>query len=95
MKFGLKGSEDTISIIRGLLCPNPSFRLGNLSAGIKGIMDHPFFEGTDWQVMCRKQQKAPYIPVIKGANDSSNFGAYDESTEIPLYSGSEEYFDTF
>jgi serine/threonine protein kinase len=95
LKFGLKGSEDTISIIRGLLCPNPSFRLGNLSAGIKGIMDHSFFTDVDWQIMCRRQVPAPYVPVIKNVSDSSNFSIYDENNEIPLYSGSEDYFDTF
>ena len=95
LKFGLKGSEDTISIIRGLLCPNPSFRLGNLSAGIKGIMDHSFFENIDWQCVCRKQWPAPYVPVIKGDMDSSNFSTYDEDNKVPHYAGSEEFFDSF
>lgn len=95
LKFGLKGSEDTISIIRGLLCPNPSFRLGNLSAGIKGIMDHSFFADVDWGVMCRRQVEAPYKPIIKGNNDASNFNIYEEEGKIPQYTGSEEHFDLF
>ena len=95
LKFGLKGSEDTISIIRGLLCPNPSFRLGNLSAGIRGIMDHAFFQEVDWKVLCSKKVPPPYKPIIKDALDSSNFNAYEEDNKIPHYAGSEDFFDSF
>jgi protein kinase A len=95
LRFGLKGSEGTVAVIRGLLCPNPSFRLGNLSAGIKGIIEHPFFSDTDWSALAKRQTPAPYVPHIDSLADSSNFGAYEEETSIPYYDGSQEYFDSF
>jgi hypothetical protein len=49
----------------------------------------------DWGVMCRRQVEAPYRPVIKSANDASNFNIYEEEGKIPQYSGSEEHFDLF
>ena len=95
LKFGTKSSEDTMSIIRGLLNPNPSFRLGNLNDGIRGIMDHAFFNDIDWKLMCTRKCKAPYKPAIKSDRDSSNFNSYDEDNKIPIYSGSEESFFSF
>ena len=95
LRFGLKGSEGTVAVVRGLLCPNPSFRLGNLSAGITGIIEHPFFNEIDWQELSKKQSIAPYVPTIGSQADSSNFGTYDEETYVPEYLGSQEYFDTF
>ena len=95
LRFGLKGSEGTVAVIRGLLCPNPSFRLGNLSAGIKGIIEHPFFSDTDWSALSKRQSPAPYVPHIDSLADSSNFGAYEEETSVPYYDGSQEYFDSF
>ena len=58
-------------------------------------MDHSFFNDLDWGVMCRRQAPAPYIPVIKGGMDSSNFNIYEEEGKIPVYNGSEEHFDLF
>ena len=95
LRFGLKGSEGTVAVVRGLLCPNPSFRLGNLSAGITGIIEHPFFNEIDWQQLSKKQSTAPYIPTIGSLADSSNFGTYEEDPYIPEYTGSQEYFETF
>ena len=84
-----------MAVIRGLLCPNPSFRLGNLSAGIKGIIDHPFFNDIDWQALSKRQSVAPYVPIIAGDGDSSNFGTYEEEASIPEYAGSQDYFESF
>jgi hypothetical protein len=41
-------------LIRKLLTPNPTFRLGNLSGGVRDIMDHPWFSnnGFNWQQVC-------------------------------------------
>ena len=84
-----------MSMIKGLLNPNPSFRLGNLNDGIRGIMDHAFFNEVDWKSMCLRQSKAPYKPSIKNDKDSSNFNSYDETSKIPIYTGSEESFHSF
>ena len=95
LRFGLKGSEGTVAVVRGLLCPNPSFRLGNLSAGIKGIIEHPFFSDIDWSALSKRQTPAPYVPVIGSLADSSNFGTYEEEIRVPIYEGSQELFESF
>ena len=84
-----------MSVVRGLLCPNPSFRLGNLSAGISGIIEHPFFCDIDWVALGKRQSVAPYIPVIGSQADSSNFGTYGEETGVPEYTGSQSFFELF
>ena len=35
-------------LIRKLLTPNPTFRLGNLSGGVRDIMDHPWFANNNF-----------------------------------------------
>jgi hypothetical protein len=41
-------------LIRKLLTPNPTFRLGNLSGGVRDIIEHPWFRnnGFNWQQVC-------------------------------------------
>ena len=60
-----------------------------------GIMDHPFFSDTDWKALYRKSSPAPYIPLIKDAADSSNFGSYGEDKPIHDYKGDQNFFVDF
>ena len=92
-----KGSPDPHfeTLVRGLLCSNPSFRLGNLSSGINGLIDSPFFADLDWKAVYNHTAHAPYVPPIKDASDSSNFGSYEEEKNIPIYTGTQEHFRGF
>ena len=58
-------------------------------------MDHPFFSDADWKALYRKSAPAPYIPVIKDASDSSNFGTYGDDKPIPDYKGDQNFFIDF
>ena len=60
-----------------------------------GIMDHPFFSDTDWKSLYRKSAHAPYIPIVKDAADSSNFGTYGEDKPIHDYKGDQNFFVDF
>lgn len=42
-------------LIRRLLSSNLSKRLGNLKGGVKDIMEHPWFEGVDWDMVRRRE----------------------------------------
>jgi protein kinase A len=95
LKFDRNPERPFMDIIIALLCSNPSYRLGNLSAGVKGIMDHPFFESIDWHALFYKSEPAPYVPVIKDSADASNFGAYEEEKSIPKYYGNQGLFANF
>lgn len=82
-------------VVKKLLSHNSVFRLGNLNGGINDILEAPFFADVDWGDMHKQSVPAPYVPNIKSADDTSNFDKYDETNDIPAYTGSQEYFKDF
>ena len=77
-------------IIGGLLEPDPSRRLG--AAAIKR---HDWFENLDWGALFDKSIPAPWKPIVRSAEDTSNFeseeyGA-DNAPRRP-YKGDPEWF---
>lgn len=42
-------------LIRRLLSSDLSKRLGNLCGGVRDIMEHPWFEGVDWDMVRRRE----------------------------------------
>jgi len=60
-------SEDTRSILNGLLEREPAKRL----ADPKSIKNHPYFNNIDWEKLLRKEVPVPFIPPVKGQNDLS------------------------
>lgn len=69
------------------LCTSPDRRLGK--NGSNEVKDHPFFKGIDFSLDLR-QQKAPYIPKITHALDTSNFDTIDPDQ---LHNSSSNSFD--
>ncbi|CAM9860220.1 unnamed protein product [Scytosiphon promiscuus] len=53
-------------LIRRLLTPNATYRLGNLSGGIQDIMLHPMFNevGFDWRELYHKRMIPPHKPKV-------------------------------
>ncbi|KAI8055798.1 kinase-like domain-containing protein [Syncephalis plumigaleata] len=68
-------------LIKRLLAADLSKRYGNLRGGVEDIKRHRWFADIDWEQMKRLDIKAPVIPVVKGAGDTSNFDQYPESNE--------------
>jgi len=66
-------SPNARSLLDGLFQKEPSKRLGSGSGGAEEIKAHPWFNGVDWNVIMKKEIKAPFIPVIKNDVDVSNF----------------------
>lgn len=66
-------SPDSVSLIQKLLQKNPEARLGAGEEDAAEIKRHKFFQGIDWDVLLAKRIKPPFVPVIKAANDVSNF----------------------
>lgn len=96
LTFPPKMDPQHVALIKKLLSMNPAFRLGNLSGGVDDIIHDPFFQnGVDMEGIKNRQVKAPYVPPIKNASDSSNFDDYEEDNSIPKYSGNQEHFSQF
>ena len=47
--------------------------------GIYDIISDPFFKGFDWKNLLFQNLIPPYVPLIKGIGDSSNFKKYDDN----------------
>ena len=59
-------------MIESLLCVDAFYRLGcNVSGGVIGVKEHPFFYGIDWENLLR--QKAEFVPSLEGEDDTSYF----------------------
>lgn len=57
---------DLRDLLKGLLARDKDQRLG--SKGINEIINHPWFNGLDWESIKTKETKTPYIPPLE------NFG---------------------
>ncbi|XP_033845028.1 serine/threonine-protein kinase N2 [Periophthalmus magnuspinnatus] len=66
-------SPDSVSLIQKLLQKNPEMRLGAGEEDAAEIKRHKFFQGIDWEALLAKRVKPPFLPVIKAAQDVSNF----------------------
>lgn len=60
-------SSSAKSLLEGLLCKDPTKRLG--ANGVQEIMDHEFFKGVDWIMVENRQVKCPYVPKVKTQDD--------------------------
>eukprot|EP00010_Vexillifera_abyssalis_P008521 CAMPEP_0201545572 /NCGR_PEP_ID=MMETSP0173_2-20130828/2042_1 /ASSEMBLY_ACC=CAM_ASM_000268 /TAXON_ID=218659 /ORGANISM="Vexillifera sp., Strain DIVA3 564/2" /LENGTH=351 /DNA_ID=CAMNT_0047953997 /DNA_START=235 /DNA_END=1290 /DNA_ORIENTATION=+ len=70
--------QNVKDLIRRLLVPDQSRRLGNLRGGAEDIKRHKWFKGVDWNAVLQRKVVAPIIPRYKKEGDTSNFEEYDE-----------------
>lgn len=73
-------------LIERLLCEQEN-RLG--VNGVEEIKAHPFFEGVDWEGI--RNQKAPFIPQLKHATDTTYFDDYSLNEDDAPPTGADEY----
>eukprot|EP01113_Clastostelium_recurvatum_P005614 TRINITY_DN1250_c0_g1_i1.p1 TRINITY_DN1250_c0_g1~~TRINITY_DN1250_c0_g1_i1.p1 ORF type:complete len:537 (+),score=124.19 TRINITY_DN1250_c0_g1_i1:150-1760(+) len=66
-------SREARDLIERLVCER-SERLG--VNGAEEIKAHPFFRGVPWDSL--REVTAPFVPTLKGPDDSSNFEIYEE-----------------
>eukprot|EP00922_Rhytidocystis_sp_ex-Travisia-forbesii_P059854 GHVS01088754.1.p1 GENE.GHVS01088754.1~~GHVS01088754.1.p1 ORF type:complete len:286 (-),score=17.74 GHVS01088754.1:260-997(-) len=71
------------SLVKNLLTPDLSRRFGNLRNGPGDVKQHRWFTGFDWSRLLNRSLPVPFKPSVKGADDTSNFDSYPESTETP------------
>lgn len=70
-------STELWDLITRLMNYNPANRLGSNS--VTEIMNHPFFEGINWEKV--NKLTPPFVPALKSDQDTSYFPSYD-ITEI-------------
>ena len=71
--------KDAKNLIKHLLIVDPKKRLGCGKNGIYDIISNPFFKGFDWKNLLFLNLIPPYVPLIKGINDVSNFRKYEDN----------------
>lgn len=67
--------------ILALCRTDPTQRLGYIAGGSARVMDHPFFDGIDWDALYYKKVKGPIIPRVEWAGDAGNFDDYPDPDE--------------
>lgn len=72
-------SKNAKSLIKHLLCVDPKKRLGCGKNGIYDIISNPFFKGFDWKNLLLQNLVPPYVPLVKGNNDASNYRKLEEN----------------
>ncbi|XP_030384680.1 cAMP-dependent protein kinase catalytic subunit 1-like [Scaptodrosophila lebanonensis] len=87
--FPSRFSTNLKNLLRKLLEKDMTKRYGNLSGGINDIKDQEWFRMTNWISIFKKKIPAPFIPQIKGPNDTSYYEDYEE---LPLEMSTTNYF---
>uniref|UniRef100_A0A8C8VGI6 protein kinase C n=1 Tax=Pelusios castaneus TaxID=367368 RepID=A0A8C8VGI6_9SAUR len=66
-------STEAIGLMRRLLRRNPERRLGSSERDAEEVKKQPFFRTIDWEALLARRLPPPFVPVIKGREDISNF----------------------
>ncbi|KAI8074782.1 kinase-like domain-containing protein [Gongronella butleri] len=82
-------------LLERLLTSDLSKRYGNLKGGANDIKGHPWFDGVDFELVSKRQIRAPYIPKLTGEGDTNNFDRYTESNEQYGISAPDPHSDKF
>jgi len=69
-------------LLNKLFIKDPDQRLGSGKDGSKNVKAHDWFKGVNWDALLKKEIKPPFVPVISGEFDVSNFDP--EFTETPV-----------
>ncbi|KAJ3272558.1 camp-dependent protein kinase catalytic subunit [Terramyces sp. JEL0728] len=94
-KFSTSFDPTCKDLVKRLLVADLTKRFGNLKGGADDIKKHKWFLGVDWEKLNALQVAAPYIPPIKGENDTSQFDSYPEEYEPYGQSGKDPFLEYF
>uniref|UniRef100_A0A8C9RGI7 cGMP-dependent protein kinase n=1 Tax=Scleropages formosus TaxID=113540 RepID=A0A8C9RGI7_SCLFO len=83
VEFPKKITKSAINLIKRLCRDSPAERLGNQKNGVKDIQKHKWFEGFNWEGLCKGTLAPPFIPNVNGPLDTSNFDCFPEDNEDP------------
>lgn len=69
------------ALIRKLLTADRTQRLGCLRNGAEDVKAHKWWGRLNWDAVFKCQIPAPFVPEVRGENDTRNFDPYDDSVE--------------
>jgi serine/threonine protein kinase len=72
-KYPSSMPEDSVSILQGLLTKEPDQRLGSGPSDAQDVMGHKFFKDINWDKLYHKRVTPPFVPILNGPTDVSNF----------------------
>ena len=72
-----KGLKDLVS---NMIQVDRTKRFGELKNGTRDVKGHEWFKTMDWDSLLQKKLKPVFKPKVTGADDVSNFQAYEEET---------------
>lgn len=81
VRFPSSVDSDAKSLVKHLLERDLTKRYGNLKNQAQDVKDHRFFDDINWQAIYDRKVVAPYVPVVKGEQDTSNFSTLEEVKE--------------
>lgn len=66
-------SQESVSLLRGLLTKDPTKRLGFGPKGSTDVMTHVFFRSFDWKALENRRIPSPFKPTINSPDSVENF----------------------
>jgi len=63
-------------MVKRLLSREVNTRLGNLKGGVDDIKEHKWFSTLDFDQLYNRTIKAPWVPKVASATDTSHFDPY-------------------
>ena len=63
--------DEAKDLLKKLLEPNPSKRLGNGPEGANEIKNHIFFKEIDWNKLYKRELEPPFVPEVENEEDTN------------------------
>lgn len=82
-------SKAAIDLVKRLLHPKPSKRLGVVKGGAEFVKSHPWFKGFDWDALVTKKLPAPFVPDLEGDDDMAFFDGSSIDDTVEQFDGVE------
>eukprot|EP00467_Chlorarachnion_reptans_P011580 CAMPEP_0114535982 /NCGR_PEP_ID=MMETSP0109-20121206/28741_1 /TAXON_ID=29199 /ORGANISM="Chlorarachnion reptans, Strain CCCM449" /LENGTH=767 /DNA_ID=CAMNT_0001719653 /DNA_START=152 /DNA_END=2455 /DNA_ORIENTATION=- len=95
LKFPKGFNKNAEALIRELLRPKPSSRLGVVAGGATKVKNHPWFKEFSFQDLLDRKIKAPIVQNVDQNNPLLNFEEYDDFSETEQYKGDNKDFVAF
>jgi len=84
-------------LVKRLLTHDRTKRYGCLKDGPEDIKNHKWFRGINWIECYKRRIRAPYLPTVLSADDTSNFEKYPEGDgpDVPITPEENDLFKGF